>query len=81
MMVEVQMTHRCVYCGGEVVEVSAPLYDDDAAWSALAPHHADNCEWVLTRGHRLDGDGLPWWRDCADTIPAPPPVHDGEPVP
>jgi hypothetical protein len=45
---------ECVYCGAELPggEQHAPAVDDEAAWYVLAIDHADDCEWIATRGHR-----------------------------
>lgn len=47
---------ECVYCGREHDgDDSAPVprTDDDTAWARLAADHADDCEWITTRAHRL----------------------------
>lgn len=49
-------TIECVYCGSSTPEVPVPAVGDDAAWAALAAEHADGCEWIATRAHRV-GDG------------------------
>jgi hypothetical protein len=49
---------RCAYCDADVPDDSdrtPPRADDDDAWEALARLHADDCEWVRTRAHRLEG--------------------------
>ncbi len=43
----------CIYCGAHVDETIVPDVDDDDAWEAEAQMHNLNCEWVLTRAHRL----------------------------
>lgn len=53
---EIEFT-QCAYCAYEdsadnMQEV--PTVDDDAAWEALADKHADDCEWVNTRAHRIE---------------------------
>lgn len=30
-----------------------PPADDDAAWAGLAAQHSAECEWLVTRSHRL----------------------------
>jgi hypothetical protein len=48
-------TVECVYCYCQVpADETVPPVGDDAAWAELAREHADDCEWVLTRAHRLD---------------------------
>lgn len=46
--------HTCVYCG-VALEVNkvyfVPHEWDDQAWNAIAPDHAEDCEWVMTRAH------------------------------
>ena len=47
---------ECVYCGYMVPDeenVPTPPVDDDAEWVELAKCHAADCEWLLTRAHRL----------------------------
>jgi hypothetical protein len=45
---------RCNYCDQDVTdETIVPAVDDDEAWAALAAEHADTCEWIETRAHRL----------------------------
>jgi hypothetical protein len=49
---------RCAYCDADVPDDrdrTPPRADDDDAWEALARLHADDCEWVRTRAHRLEG--------------------------
>lgn len=44
---------QCAYCVYEVpVWYGVPAVDDDEAWEKLLEHHADDCEWVVTRAHR-----------------------------
>jgi hypothetical protein len=49
---------ECAYCGITVPGCpdcpNAPPADDDDAWAELAEHHADGCEWIATRAHRID---------------------------
>ena len=49
-------TIECAYCSRDVPAANAtdavPPIDDDAAWEALAKHHAPDCEWITTRAHR-----------------------------
>ena len=56
-------SYECIYCGyeieGEVDDQGVamdpvPAIDDDDAWRDIAQHHADDCEWVLTRAHRRE---------------------------
>lgn len=35
---------------------AAPELDDDDQWEKLAPLHSANCEWYLSRAHRLEPD-------------------------
>ena len=44
----------CVYCGADVHDVPAPHVGDADAWAAIAREHADWCDWVETRAHRID---------------------------
>lgn len=51
------MAVECAYCGRDVPgtgEEPTPAVDDDDAWIALAHHHADDCEWIATRAHRIN---------------------------
>lgn len=44
----------CIYCNAEVAdETRVPALDDEDAWQELAREHATDCEWILTRAHRL----------------------------
>jgi len=44
----------CTYCGTLVDDVvSAPALEDDEAWAATAQTHKADCEWVMTRAHRV----------------------------
>jgi hypothetical protein len=46
----------CLYCGAETPSNDAetvPAIDDDSAWERLAAQHGRDCEWVVTRAHRL----------------------------
>ena len=46
---------ECAYCGRSHVPPSAvPALDDDDAWADMAPDHADYCEWIATRAHRVE---------------------------
>jgi len=47
-------TVDCIYCGASVPSCSVPSVDDEDAWTELAAEHADDCEWIRTRAHRLD---------------------------
>jgi hypothetical protein len=49
---------ECVYCYTECscsdcASEQVPAVADDAAWAKLARHHDVNCEWILTRAHRV----------------------------
>ncbi len=46
-------SQECAYCGQMVKTVEAPSAGDDEAWAAIAEEHADGCEWVETRAHRI----------------------------
>ena len=50
-------TIRCIYCHADVLGCeecpTAPPDDDDSAWAEIAAQHAEGCEWVRTRSHRL----------------------------
>lgn len=46
---------ECAYCGRSHVPPSeVPALDDDHAWADMAPDHADYCEWIATRAHRVE---------------------------
>jgi hypothetical protein len=54
---------ECAYCGYEiegevdyqgVSQEPVPPVRDDEAWQAIAEKHAEDCEWVLTRAHRIN---------------------------
>ena len=53
-MQEYQDYETCVYCNRIVSSGDVPAVDDDAAWATLAEEHAEWCEWIATRAHRLD---------------------------
>ena len=45
---------RCAYCGAPQTDVdTVPDVDDDAGWAELAHTHAQGCEWIETRAHRI----------------------------
>ena len=45
----------CVYCDQLIDDRTlTPEVDDDAGWRELAPDHATDCEWILTRAHRVN---------------------------
>ena len=45
---------RCMYCECDLTdETILPSIGDDPAWQALAREHAPDCEWILTRAHRI----------------------------
>lgn len=48
----------CAYCGAIVLNAGeyVPPVDDDKAWDDLEGQHEPDCEWVITRAHRLCGD-------------------------
>lgn len=44
----------CLYCEQETDDHTLiPEVGDDEAWGDLAGEHADDCEWLTTRAHRL----------------------------
>lgn len=44
----------CIYCTDLVADRTlVPPVADDEAWAVLAPGHAEDCEWIATRAHRL----------------------------
>lgn len=48
-------TEECAYCAAVVARRDdVPALGDDDSWADLAEEHADYCEWILTRAHRLD---------------------------
>lgn len=52
---EVDDQVECAYCGRSHVPPSAvPALDDDDAWADMAREHADYCEWIATRAHRVE---------------------------
>jgi hypothetical protein len=62
-MAEEPSTFECAYCGyaieGDVdyqgvSQEPVPTVDDDEAWQYIAKQHADDCEWVMTRAHRIN---------------------------
>jgi hypothetical protein len=64
---------ECACCGLRVeTDGTVPAADDDAAWAAEADQHADDCEWLRTRGHRRCADcggryGPCWPGHCVKT--------------
>ena len=48
---------ECVYCGRDVEtareDAPAPSIADDAEWTRLGEQHSPDCEWIVTRAHRL----------------------------
>lgn len=50
-------TTECVYCNAEVPAMDEdekpPAVTDHEAWADLAKHHAEDCEWIYTRAHRV----------------------------
>jgi hypothetical protein len=64
-MAEEPSTFECAYCGDEiegdvddqgVCTDPVQAVDDDEAWQEIARHHAEDCDWVLTRAHRRAGE-------------------------
>lgn len=53
--VEEDTSVECAYCGRTHTPPTAvPALDDDDAWADMAPDHADYCEWIRTRAHRVE---------------------------
>lgn len=52
-------TVECIYCSAMIQdpgEDQPPAVTDAGAWAALAQQHAPDCEWIITRAHRLTED-------------------------
>jgi hypothetical protein len=47
---------ECLYCNADAPNEAPPALDDDRAWQRLAADHAPDCEWIMSRAHRLDDD-------------------------
>lgn len=47
---------ECAYCNADIPDAGGfvPDVDDDPEWTALEHLHADGCEWVETRAHRVN---------------------------
>ena len=62
-------TVECCYCQMTVRECPIPSPHDDAAWDALAGEHDSECEWVLSRAHRVwnEPNPLPPPKDLAES--------------
>jgi len=44
----------CYYCARDVTESdSVPGVNDYESWEELSRYHAEDCEWIRTRAHRL----------------------------
>lgn len=46
----------CAYCSSNVCHAEneyVPLVDADEDWQALAQDHSEDCEWIVTRAHRV----------------------------
>lgn len=44
----------CLYCERAVHDRTiVPDIDDTYTWSALGLEHDDDCEWIITRAHRV----------------------------
>ncbi len=59
----------CAYCDALVNPKDVPTVDDDETWQRIASAHSVDCEWVLTRAHRVnlervesDNYSIPEWR-------------------
>lgn len=49
------MTSSPMYSFGERPDPEeVPAVDDDDSWANMAQWHADDCEWIATRAHRVD---------------------------
>lgn len=48
----------CDYCNRDVPDEGdfVPEVSDDDEWEQLAALHADDCEWIITRAHRVSED-------------------------
>ena len=49
-------TAECIYCGAQVPDRGdgpPPAVGNDHAWRELRGEHAEDCEWIETRAHRL----------------------------
>ena len=50
-----ERAYGCIYCDSEVMDNTiVPSEDDDTGWAVLASEHRADCEWILTRAHRVD---------------------------
>lgn len=48
---------ECAYCGADIYgdDVSlVPDVDDNIEWDRLEESHAEGCEWIKTRAHRIE---------------------------
>ena len=48
---------ECGYCNREIPVLFAedvPEVDDDQAWASIAAQHEADCEWCVTRAHRVE---------------------------
>lgn len=44
----------CLSCGADVSEFDdIPPVDGNESWELIAGSHAEDCEWVLTRGYQI----------------------------
>lgn len=50
---EAEDTAECAYCGAEGQHDDVPASDDSEGWAKIADTHDGNCDWVLTRAHRI----------------------------
>lgn len=48
----------CAYCNVDVPDEGdyVPAVNDDEEWERLATYHDTDCEWILTRAHRINLD-------------------------
>lgn len=49
-------TIECVYCNHEMPDEGdyVPDVNDDEEWERLATFHGPDCEWIITRAHRIE---------------------------
>ena len=51
-------TTECAYCNHDVPYMDesqqVPDVTDDEAWEDLAKYHDPECEWIVTRAHRIN---------------------------
>jgi hypothetical protein len=47
------MDIECIYCYNLTTEGDVPAVDDSEMWDLIAQEHDPECEWVVTRAHRM----------------------------